>query len=778
MTSTTRPYSSSGYNGLMDWLGKGKSDGGAWQHPATSRGYVTCSTHTEYSGSFAVENVFAQSASTCWHSKDTTDLVKTAQELRFDFGDGRIVPTHFAMQARNPYECVPSEFRLVASADGVEWDELLHESGLTAGGDGSWQDFAITGADASGYRFFHFLIPHDDVSVTSYAWHSIGEFEFYGSYSDGHDDTDPTQVRCPFFQPGFNGLIDWLGRGGSFFGTFVEGGEFDAVDWSSTSNPLSNHGNKALDHYNDAYFSSTNAAGSWWRADLGSGIAWYVEKVGIYGAVTNPRNFKIQGSNDDTASPTNWTDLATVTGDGPDNDDWFAVDIASPAGYRHYRVLNTGADAAATNFLQIAEIEFWGYSYVPETPPEPPTFEGLWQYGTEFRVEIGLAGEGGSGAAVWGTSKWGTGTWTGYAPDWYDVSPYVIGAVAEYGAESFDERMRTGHARFLLDNDSGAFNPDSGAALASDLSLRPGRWIRLIGAISTYQRVLWQGYIDTIEEVYLPAASGSNTVLHCFDFAGLLALDNPPALDSAVGAGERTSARANRILNEFGPVSGGWPWRQVEPGIHTLRASSLAQNRLEEIQRAAQAEGGAFYFEGPNARFRPFSWLSTNPRSTAVQIQPGSGTAGHPGVTGADAAKRSARTIRNDIQVARAEGTVQRFQDLASQALFGGVPRTWQYLAYENNKDTHVKALGERILAAYAYDRQTLRRVTMEPVDAASAQRLLDLRLGDLAEITVPDDLMGWGYSTEAHVLGIRYEIDNTDWEVKVRLDQSQTTQE
>lgn len=362
MASTTISYSSSGYNGLMDWLGKDKGTT-TFANPASSRGHVDVAVQSQYSSGYAGDFVFQQDANAPWHSGATTEASGRAQELRFDFLDGRIVPSHFAMQARSSPDDLPSEFRLIASADGVTWDELLHESGLTTAGGGAWHDFEIVGADAGGYRFFHFLIPHDDTSLGGNEWHSVGEIEIYGSYSDGHSAVDPPAVACPFFQAGFSGLADWQGRGDSFQGSFAEGAGFSAVEASSELHVLSYHRYKALDHNGDSYFSSTNAADSWWRVDVGSGNQWYVTHIAFYGAVSsNPRNFKWQGSNDDTTSPTNWTDLDTVVADGPADNEWFVSALASPAAYRHFRILSTGQDDTANDYLRMAEVEFYGTS--------------------------------------------------------------------------------------------------------------------------------------------------------------------------------------------------------------------------------------------------------------------------------------------------------------------------------------------------------------------------------------------------------------------------------
>lgn len=118
---------------------------------------------------------------------------------------------------------------------------------------------------------------------------------------------------------------------------------------------------KATDgDYSDAGAShTTNEIGAWWKADFGAGHTMTLTHFGMIGRLTSgyhPRNFTVQGSNDDSA----WNDLLVVTGDGPDGGTWYSAAVAGAGAYRFIRILETGVNAHGDYYLVIGELEFWG----------------------------------------------------------------------------------------------------------------------------------------------------------------------------------------------------------------------------------------------------------------------------------------------------------------------------------------------------------------------------------------------------------------------------------
>lgn len=170
-----------------------------------------------------------------------------------------------------------------------------------------------------------------------------------------------------------NGIIAWLATAGGTktFSNPATSGSGDVPDpfvaatvtVSQSSNQDGTRvANKALDHSLDASTGcshTTNSAGGWWKIDFGASHTVAPTKVSLIGRSsggTHPRNWKLQGSNDDSA----WTDLLTVTGAGPNDSTWYSATVTGAAAYRYLRILSTGVDSAGSNYLIIGDIEFWG----------------------------------------------------------------------------------------------------------------------------------------------------------------------------------------------------------------------------------------------------------------------------------------------------------------------------------------------------------------------------------------------------------------------------------
>lgn len=91
---------------------------------------------------------------------------------------------------------------------------------------------------------------------------------------------------------------------------------------------------------------------------------------------------------------------------------------------------------------------------------------------------------------------------------------------------------------------------------------------------------------------------------------------------AAVGAGEDTGARLNRILDSIG-----WPAgeRNIAAGASTLMATTLAGDPLTEIQQSVRSEVGEFYADAPGRpTFRSRRGLYLDDRSVTVQATFGS----------------------------------------------------------------------------------------------------------------------------------------------------------
>lgn len=391
-----------------------------------------------------------------------------------------------------------------------------------------------------------------------------------------------------------------------------------------------------------------------------------------------------------------------------------------------------------------------------------------WTEGSvSWRVEIGLGA--GGGTSVWDTATFDTtGIWASSVIDWIVVTGDVLAARCSRGRDRWGERMRTGNASIVLANETGRYNPIAGAEAPGDLQLRPGRRVRLSGNAGAGWVPVFTGVIETIDESYTPAGENITTTITAYGYAGLLSADDPKALGSPVGAGDLTSERVDRVLDAYG-----WPDdtgdRAIQTGVNTMPATSLARTRLEEIQRAAVAEGSAFFFSPDGIpTFKAQGWLNTDTRSITVQLYPGRGNAGDPEIIAART-EWSAQLIRNDVQFTRVGGSAVQVQDTTSQDLYKAV-FSEKVTDLELENDSQVLALAERFLAARAYDQLRLRSLELWAPTATVAGDLLELELGDLVEATV-ETLHGWSYDVLAHVMGLEFSVTADDWVCTLRLD-------
>ena len=254
---------------------------------------------------------------------------------------------------------------------------------------------------------------------------------------------------------------------------------------------------------------------------------------------------------------------------------------------------------------------------------------------------------------------------------------------------------------------------------------------------------LWTGQIDTMEDVYVSGAHGINAVFRCIDFGGRFQIDDPPALETPIPAGQLTGDRVRQLLDESN-----WPdvpvWRDIDDGEHTMAESNLAQSRWAEMQVAATAEGGSMFISAAGVpTFRNRDWLVDKLDG------PPDFTVGQPAsdiqVIGADTDWSSQR-IYGDVQFARKGGTAYRITDPDSISLYG--PRTYRRLDIECQTDSQLQALADRFLASFRFDRSRLESIDLVPTSPDGISQLLAAELGDFIRVQVRTQGEGqWNYT-------------------------------
>lgn len=392
-------------------------------------------------------------------------------------------------------------------------------------------------------------------------------------------------------------------------------------------------------------------------------------------------------------------------------------------------------------------------------------------------VELDL-GPGPELAGLWDEGLWDEALWSSSDPDWIDITPYVLSVDINSGAERWGERFQTGTASILVDNTLGYFTPDSTAIGPWFRDYRLGRLVRVVCMPDpedpTVKEPLFTGRLDASMDGYAFGGFDVTAILQCVDFMGDWAASNPLA-GTATGV-QTTDERVNAALDKIEWETSG---RDIQVGDHNMATSDLAQTTLEEMQRAADAEGGAFFAaKDGTATFRARQWLTTDTRSTVVQ-----GYIGYDSVpTGSQAAHmvdvqvswEMARLV-NWVQFAREGGTMQEVQDASSQNKYG--IRSYQRTDFHNSTDGEVLQLATDYLNAFYESRMRIDSVTIvgvEDTDNEDLNRLLwDSQFGDRISVLV-EPPWGWEIEREVHIMGISHSITASDWTVTLRLDDAQ----
>lgn len=395
------------------------------------------------------------------------------------------------------------------------------------------------------------------------------------------------------------------------------------------------------------------------------------------------------------------------------------------------------------------------------------------------RVATGLAS---SDAALWDAALWDTGVWNAVDLAYQDISEYVEEVTYRRGAERWDSRYTAGTATVTLDNTTGLFTPISDAPQPWGVPFRPGRQVQIScipdPASPDVRVTLFTGRIDDREDHYEEAGAELTTRIDLVDILGELGANNPPALETATGV-ESTSERVASALDYAGIDP---DLLLIDVGVHHMETSYLAQPTLEECQRAADAEGGAFYAD-PDGRliFRSRDWLTASPRSVTVQgylgfdVNPDPGTPEAQIVSGSVRTTESLGRVRNDVQYSRAGGTLQHVEDPDSITLHGR--RSYTRTDLNNNSDAEVLYLAERALAAYSEGRLRVEELAIVANEDAESEELnvlfYGVEMGDLVALEVRT-LHGWKIpSSGAHVIGIAGRITPEEWRVTFTLDDS-----
>lgn len=359
---------------------------------------------------------------------------------------------------------------------------------------------------------------------------------------------------------------------------------------------------------------------------------------------------------------------------------------------------------------------------------------------------------------------------------WADVTEHVRKWSVKRGASTGDNptlRYEAGTALIEFNDGFRLFDPenlDGPFVVAGETQLVPRRRVRIRAVWDGITFPLFYGYADDWKPDY-QANSWTYTTLPATDGNILLAGAVRNAV-AAVGAGEDSGARVNRILD-----SANWPadMRIVYTGNTTLQATTLEGPALTELQLVQDTEQGEFYIDasGRAVFHNRLAFLTAEPSAVVQAVFGDGGYVATGEIPYADAQQSTpGDTLVNSIDSARAGGVEQHVEDTASVARFGAQGHTRNDLLMET--DDGAAQWAQWLRYQYAEPARRFARIefnTPAPqVEDVHWLSTLWREFGD--RITVVRRPAGGGdpIQRDCFVRGIEHESDGTYWKFAMTL--------
>jgi len=333
------------------------------------------------------------------------------------------------------------------------------------------------------------------------------------------------------------------------------------------------------------------------------------------------------------------------------------------------------------------------------------------------------------------------------------TSSRLAGPLVRYEAGQLTARLNNTDRRFDPTNLSGPY------AAGGVTQVEPMRVVRLRATWAGVTYELWRGFADAWLPGYEKGDLYADVSLAATDGSKVLAAYKRPAT-GAVGAGENTSARVNRVL-----TSVAWPIpdRLVANGDTLLQATTLEGDGLTELQLVAETEAGEFYIDqAGRAFFRGRHGLLEEARSNTSQATFGDAGGELPYFDIVPA--YDDEQIFNNIRVTRAGGVEQVATDAASVAKYltqTYTPSSELFMQSDPDALNYAQyVLAQAKSAEYRFDALVI-DATIDPANLFP--QVLGRRLGD--RITVRRRPPGGGLiERDVFIVGVSHDATPDSW--------------
>lgn len=363
-----------------------------------------------------------------------------------------------------------------------------------------------------------------------------------------------------------------------------------------------------------------------------------------------------------------------------------------------------------------------------------------------------------------------------FAPDalWTDISAYVRAFSTTRGRNRSLEQYTPGRCFVIFDNSDGRFDPEnlSGPYVSAGATqLKPMVPIRISAVWSGVTYRLYQGYVDEWACTY-PGMFDSICTVTATDAFKILGKYQAPSASVAAGAGELAGARINRLLDFAGYSASD---RDIDTGIATMQATTLAQPILTELQKATQSEGGDLYV-GANGKvtFRQLYARLNRSRSINTQItftDDATAIAGGTGVAYTDITRAAdGDLIRNEVDRTIVGSTIQTASDATSQTAYQKTIDNVSDLVAST--DAQALTLANWELYLYKDFEARVAALSVMPASNATVAWPLLLSTEILDRVSVERRPPYGGTITSASfVQGIAWSGDASNWVVRLSLE-------
>lgn len=397
--------------------------------------------------------------------------------------------------------------------------------------------------------------------------------------------------------------------------------------------------------------------------------------------------------------------------------------------------------------------------------------------GVEFKLELALGSADGQGGSTYDNpaSQYDTATYSTDDIYWVDLTSRLREVSGKRGRGKLRSAFRPGVGTVALVNTDGVFNPQRGIQLIGDQAMRPGRWVRLSGkrTASDVWIPLWVMRVQALADEYVDAA---HDVISRWSLAGLetiLEARQEPPLESPdpVTDGQTFGERARYLWQDYIDAPDGL---LVTPDTyeHPLTPTALGGSSLDWFTDAALAEGGDFYVGKEGLWYaRGRDWLDFD---APPLFQVGAYDLTDVVVLDATTSWDMTRIV-NDLAFTREEyegepqpPITQAAVNSSSQALYGKRGVVTQGI--QAKEDADVKALADRAIERFAFDSLRIESLELWSPTLAGVDNLLNLELGDIIQVQIVT-AVGWSYAMKVLVNEIEHIVNDKDWRVKVRVD-------